>query len=573
MFCSRCGASIDRSHRFCPACGAAIEWGDTEPTIIAQSPPAPGTNAPQAPHVRPAVMTAAQPPRRRTPLAPIIAGLVVLAVIAAAGAAFALPAIGRLLPPIFPAGSSKTTDAASTPLTMLITQIDNSAFPEVTVYSRITDHSGAVVEGLDASAFTIVETDAQGTVHDAVVSDVRRLATGDLLNLNLVLDQSGSMNQSGKMAGALRAANTFLAGIQTIGTNNVEITSFDSYVYTRQPFTGDHAALRAALSTLSPQGETALFDAIASALKQTSLQSGAKCVIVFTDGRENASSYTQADVVQLARLTNIPVYIIGIGTAIDEPALRGLAGDTNGLYFNALETDLGAALARIYDDIYAYQRDSYEIRYTSGFTEAKDAFRTVRVSAADGSAYAGQAERAYQPVVDLNTEFGPAYATLDYINPYSSQRLLTSAELNGLSLAELRIARNEIFARHGRQFEDPLLNKWFYSKQWYLALPQKHSPDDFDAHHNNLSKTERDNVTAIVAAEERLRSGVIFPDALRTRLTLFDVSLSKPVLSRGLAELYQSAGVPQGALTTLPPVARANAELIQLAIDNPQVDY
>jgi hypothetical protein len=57
-----------------------------------------------------------------------------------------------------------------------------------------------------------------------------------------------------------------------------------------------------------------------------------------------------------------------------------------------------------------------------------------------------------------------------YILPFSSTRTLTDADLRNLSSEELRIARNEIYARHGRQFIDQELQAWFNSKSWYANL-------------------------------------------------------------------------------------------------------
>ncbi len=55
----------------------------------------------------------------------------------------------------------------------------------------------------------------------------------------------------------------------------------------------------------------------------------------------------------------------------------------------------------------------------------------------------------------------------EYIFPDSSERLLTEADLRGMSDEELRRARNEIAARHGRKFADESLQKYFESKTWY----------------------------------------------------------------------------------------------------------
>jgi Caspase domain/YARHG domain len=51
--------------------------------------------------------------------------------------------------------------------------------------------------------------------------------------------------------------------------------------------------------------------------------------------------------------------------------------------------------------------------------------------------------------------------------PDSDRRYLTSEELQGLSAGQLRIARNEIFARRGRLFRDQELTRYFGQFDWY----------------------------------------------------------------------------------------------------------
>jgi hypothetical protein len=51
--------------------------------------------------------------------------------------------------------------------------------------------------------------------------------------------------------------------------------------------------------------------------------------------------------------------------------------------------------------------------------------------------------------------------------PDSSTRYLKPEELQRLSTAQLRIARNEIYARNGRYFKDPALQSYFSRFGWY----------------------------------------------------------------------------------------------------------
>ena len=73
------------------------------------------------------------------------------------------------------------------------------------------------------------------------------------------------------------------------------------------------------------------------------------------------------------------------------------------------------------------------------------------------------------------------------IYPFTSERMLTHKDLEGMSADELSIMRNEIFARHGHIFKDPELNAYFKAQSWYK--PQKGSV--------RLSTIELDNVKFI----------------------------------------------------------------------------
>ena len=86
----------------------------------------------------------------------------------------------------------------------------------------------------------------------------------------------------------------------------------------------------------------------------------------------------------------------------------------------------------------------------------------------------------------------------DYILPDSSTSYLTKADLRGLSKDECRIARNEIYARHGRKFEDETLQAYFNSLDWYTPSIE---PDDFDE--SMLNKYEVANRDLIVKYEEK----------------------------------------------------------------------
>lgn len=55
--------------------------------------------------------------------------------------------------------------------------------------------------------------------------------------------------------------------------------------------------------------------------------------------------------------------------------------------------------------------------------------------------------------------------------------LVNEAELTGLPLEELRILRNVVFARHGRQYERPGLGDYFSNCAWYQPDPSRTTDD------------------------------------------------------------------------------------------------
>ncbi len=80
------------------------------------------------------------------------------------------------------------------------------------------------------------------------------------------------------------------------------------------------------------------------------------------------------------------------------------------------------------------------------------------------------------------------------------KRALSDEMLKGLSLHELRLLRNEIYARRGRQFRTEWLSQYFWSQPWYEAREDNSEPE--------LSEIEKKNIETIVAYERRVKEGL-----------------------------------------------------------------
>ena len=81
---------------------------------------------------------------------------------------------------------------------------------------------------------------------------------------------------------------------------------------------------------------------------------------------------------------------------------------------------------------------------------------------------------------------------------------LIRSELEKMSLWELYLARNEIFARHGRGFKNQDLTDYFATKRWYT---QTYTPEEFDAiSSSQLNDYELKNVQTMYEIEQSRNS-------------------------------------------------------------------
>ena len=86
----------------------------------------------------------------------------------------------------------------------------------------------------------------------------------------------------------------------------------------------------------------------------------------------------------------------------------------------------------------------------------------------------------------------------EYILPKSDKEKLTRADLEGLTKEQLRLARNEIYARHGMIFGVSDLDNYFATKSWYKATIQF---ADFD-NKVEMSIVEEQNIILIQQVEK-----------------------------------------------------------------------
>ncbi|WP_308578965.1 YARHG domain-containing protein [uncultured Oribacterium sp.] len=97
---------------------------------------------------------------------------------------------------------------------------------------------------------------------------------------------------------------------------------------------------------------------------------------------------------------------------------------------------------------------------------------------------------------------GTATNASEFIFPYANERLIARGEYGSLDAATLRLAINEIYARHGRQYDTQDLNAYFSSKSWYRPQYSKSEYDKIES--QVLNSYERENIKILTGYRDSL---------------------------------------------------------------------
>jgi Ca-activated chloride channel homolog len=184
----------------------------------------------------------------------------------------------------------------------------------VTVRAVVRDGRGRPVTDLDQLQFELLD---RGRGRKILGFDREPGPVG----LALLFDVSGSMDVADKAERAREAAFFLLSNLHD-GRDEAAVYAFDSSLHLVQPFTSDLDRLRGRLSNVEPWGVTSLHDAIAAAAESAAESAQSKgtrrrALVVLTDGIDNASRLTPADVSRVASAIDVPVYILAIVQPVD----------------------------------------------------------------------------------------------------------------------------------------------------------------------------------------------------------------------------------------------------------------
>src|SRR6266851_5708955 len=191
-------------------------------------------------------------------------------------------------------------------------QVFRAVTDVVTIQASVRDARGRVLSGLTPADFEIRDN---GELRQVLSLRSDRQSP---LSLALLVDMSGSMRMSAKVAMARQAYDSLVAQLRQ-GQDEAAVFTFDSALNERQPFTADLSTLKDALTEFNAFGTTSLYDATAAAARRLAERTGAhKAIVVLTDGLDTSSAMTAAEVSGLASSIDVPVFIVATLPSVDE---------------------------------------------------------------------------------------------------------------------------------------------------------------------------------------------------------------------------------------------------------------
>ena len=214
------------------------------------------------------------------------------------------------------------------------------------------------------------------------------------IDIVLAIDNSTSMaaedfKPRNRLAVAKESVGRFIEGRKN---DRIGLVVFAGRGYTRCPLTLDYEVLKELLSRvdLATQDEgTAMGMGLVTALNRLrDSDAKSRVIVLLTDGRNNRGEIDPTTAAALAKTLNVKIYAIGVGTRgeapypvrdpflgkryvylradIDEETLTGIAEQTGGRYFRAVDAD---SLAGVFEQIDAMETTEIKVKHYIRYAE------------------------------------------------------------------------------------------------------------------------------------------------------------------------------------------------------------
>jgi len=259
-------------------------------------------------------------------------------------------------------------------------------YEQVTV--TVTDSSGKYVTDLKEDDFRVLEDGQQRQI------GFFRIDRSAPVSVGIILDCSMSMVT--KLPQARRAITRMVGELDP--RDEIFLEAFSVRAGLVQPFTLDHKRIIDRLQFLHAFTLTSLYDAIYMGLSEMRrAQRDKRALLVVTDGMDNRSRRTRAEVIASARAMKVLIYTIGIGDVaakrdnqfmggifspddeeVDMETLKALSEETGARTFNLRRVGDGDELSRDCEAISNELPRQYTVAYLSP-DPGRSGYRTLRV--------------------------------------------------------------------------------------------------------------------------------------------------------------------------------------------------
>jgi Ca-activated chloride channel family protein len=239
----------------------------------------------------------------------------------------------------------------------------------VQVIATVTDGNGHFVAGLPRSAFHVSE--------DGKPQKLSHFGSEDVpLELIVAVDVSGSMTPA--MPRLKMAVKEFLGAVPA--RDQVTLLGFNDSIFALTRRAVDPAERMKAVDRLAPWGATALYDVILRGVDMLGKQPGRRAIVIFSDGEDQGSHASIADVERRLQASDVTLYMIGQGRGVEVAALKTvmqrLVEPTGG---RALFTDSIDQLHASFTDLLEELSNQYLLGYESSNARRDDTFRKINV--------------------------------------------------------------------------------------------------------------------------------------------------------------------------------------------------
>lgn len=209
--------------------------------------------------------------------------------------------------------SGQTPDTATTTLQQGTVPTFQAHADLVLIPVTVTDNVNRFVLGLQKEDFRLFE--------DGVEQNVSLFSGEDApLSIGLAFDKSMSMAY--KLGSSRDAASQLLNALNK--DDETFLVEFADVAKLSVAFTAQPEQIRTVLKNAKAAGQTALLDAIETGLDaMKGAKNSRKAIVVISDGGDNSSHYTAAQIESLVRQADVQIYVMGVF----EPVFTGLTAE------------------------------------------------------------------------------------------------------------------------------------------------------------------------------------------------------------------------------------------------------